>query len=167
MSQDILVTLWTCKPSLLLKTLQHATCSSDLERGTSLLGTANLIPWESTGCRTSGTNLCVCRYQGGGGGNVPHWVVFALVLISCRVVSDCQADVMDFARKLHLTQRIPVLGDWGKQQGFLTWANSSLSISKGKCLAKRRCISPNVLGFPEEVQRVSVINSVKRADLRQ
>lgn len=110
---------------------------------------------------------CACRrYQGGGGGNVPHRVVFALVLISCRVVSDGQADVMDFAHKLHPTQRIPVGGDWGKQQGVLIWANSSLSVSKGKCLAKRRCISPNVLGFPEEVQRVSVINSVKRADLR-
>lgn len=93
--------------------------------------------------------------------------MFALVLISCRVVSDGQADVMDFAHKLHATRRIPVLGDWGKQQGFLTWANSSLSASKGKRLAKRRCVSPNVLGFPEEVQRVSVINSVKRADLRQ
>jgi len=38
------------------------------------------------------TRVC-CMYQGAGGGNIPHWVLLALVLIFCRVVSHRQADV--------------------------------------------------------------------------
>lgn len=130
MDQDTLVTIWTCKPSL----LQCAICSSDLGRFNSFLRRANLIPWKREGCCTSGKKLvCVACTREVVGEHTPPWVLFALVLIFCRVVPCCQADVWTLLTSyLQCSQAtsIPMLGGSGKQWGFLTWANSSLSFQR-------------------------------------
>lgn len=71
---------------------------------------------------------------------------------------------MNFTHKLHLMQGAPQVADLGKQQEFLTWANS-LSFQRTMS-SQRDVFLLKFWGFfPEEVQRASVINSVKRADL--